>query len=183
MNQPLKLIEERHKRGVTYFSSLFSRLSCTYCYLLQDIFTAEMALLHFSVPLIHRPLLGLNGVVSRGQASCSLEGVSARKPSGVAPGGASGAFLALGVLTPVVGLPPRDDRVIRLAALSPSVVSAQAVHHRVSRPNVTPHRWGETLRCLGLDEAPRPRPGARARADRRQALEPSERPGEAVALL
>ena len=55
MNQPLKLIEERHKRGVTSFSSLFSRLSCTYCYLLQDIFTAEMALLHFSVPLIHRP--------------------------------------------------------------------------------------------------------------------------------
>ncbi len=55
MNQPIKLIEERHKRRVSCFSSLFSRLSCTYCYLLQDTFMTEMALLHFSVPMIHRP--------------------------------------------------------------------------------------------------------------------------------
>lgn len=38
MNQPLKLIEGEIQKGVSCFSSLYLRLSCTYCYLLQDTF-------------------------------------------------------------------------------------------------------------------------------------------------
>ncbi len=67
---------------------LHTRLSYTYCYLLQDIFTAEMALLHFSVPMIHRPLKQLLhiGVQCPGSAKLAPEaniaiGTNQKQPS------------------------------------------------------------------------------------------------------
>jgi len=48
-------MKRRDKIGVSCFSWLLVRLSYVCYSLLQNMFTADIAFLHFAVPMIHRP--------------------------------------------------------------------------------------------------------------------------------